>query len=145
MSAPVAAAGGGSVEQTLRLFVAIDLPGPLKDNLRDLQGRLCSALGPAARAARWVDPAGTHLTLAFLGNVDAGRVGEIDAALRAPAAASPPFELRTAALGAFPNARRPRQLWLGVEGDLHQLGELQDRVVGALEPLGFPRERRPFS
>lgn len=124
-----------------RLFVAIDL-------------------GPAARAAftiaqaecrrldlpvRWVDPAGAHLTLKFLGDTDPALIASLGAALRAVAASSPRFALRTAAPGAFPNPRRPRVLWLGLEGALDALTHLQAAVDAALAALGFPCETRPFS
>ena len=133
------------IEQVLRLFVAIDLPDAVKAQLSEVQSRLRGAAGQAGRAARWVAPEGMHLTLAFLGNVDAKRIDAIDAALSRPVGAAVPFTLRTARLGAFPNLHRPHYLWVGLAGDLPRLDALQDQVASALEGVGFPRERRRFT
>jgi 2'-5' RNA ligase len=128
---------------TLRVFVALDLPVPAKAILRQAVQELSDAL-PAG--IRWVDPAGIHLTLKFLGDVDAGRVPDL---LDSMERASTRFEssslsLSLSGLGVFPNDREPRVLWAGVTGDLAQLGRLQALVDEELSELGFARERRPF-
>ena len=129
--------------QTVRVFVAVDLPPPAKEILQ----RTVQQLGGILPAGiRWVDPAGIHLTLKFLGDVHAGRV---DALLAAMERAAVKFEhtslpLSLSGLGVFPNARESRVLWAGVEGDLEALGGLQIQVDEALFELGFARERRPF-
>lgn len=123
-----------------RLFVAIDLGEGARAALVAAQ-RACHGL---ALPVRWVDPQGAHLTLKFLGDTEVGRVGALAATLRAVAAGQRPFDLRTGGLGAFPNARRPRVLWLGLTGDLERLARLQRAVEVALGELGFPPEVRPF-
>jgi 2'-5' RNA ligase len=59
-------------------------------------------------------------------------------------AAHAPFDLRTAALGVFPNFRRPRVLWLGLHGPVHRLQTLQKDVGGALQALGFAADDEPY-
>ena len=130
-------------QMTVRVFVAIDLPGPAKDALR----ATVRALEPElARAVRWVDPAGIHLTLKFLGNVDVGVVNDLLQAIEKAAREfdKTSFRLNLSDLGVFPNPREPRVLWAGVKGDLEALGTLQQLVDGAISDLGFDRERRPF-
>jgi len=126
--------------ERLRLFVACELPddgrralGRVQDDLRRL----------GADRLRWVRAEGIHITLKFLGDVDEARVGEIAAALTA---AISPFELRLGfgKLGGF-GGQRLRVVWIGLEGDVGGLSELANRVEAALEPLGFPRERRAFA
>jgi 2'-5' RNA ligase len=56
-----------------------------------------------------------------------------------------PFSLQTGELGMFPNYRRPRVVWLGVEGDVEVLAQLQVAVEQYIAPLGFPTEQRPFN
>ena len=129
--------------QTVRVFVALDLPGQAKAILSETVQDLRDAL-PAG--VRWVDPAGIHLTLKFLGDVHTERVGSLLAAMDE---ASRSFEysslaLKLSGLGVFPNAREPRVLWAGVEGDLEALGRLQMLMDEALYDLDFARERRPF-
>lgn len=124
----------------IRLFVACELTDEVRDALARVQGDL-RRLG--ADRLRWVRPEGIHVTLKFLGGVEASRVEAISDAL---ASAIEPFELRVrpASVGGFGGARL-RVVWVGLEGDIDSLAVLADRVEAALEPLGFPRERRPFA
>ena len=130
-------------EGTVRVFVALDLPAPAKETLRATIGALEPELGPGVR---WVDPAGIHLTLKFLGNIDAGAVADLLRAMESAAGEfeRPSFKLNLAELGVFPNPREPRVLWAGVAGDLAALERLQELVDEAISDLGFARERRPF-
>jgi 2'-5' RNA ligase len=116
-----------------RTFVAIDLPGPHKAELRRLQDRLA----PEAPGVRWVGESQLHLTLAFLGDVPDA---EIDTVCRAVAGASAPFspfELVLAGLGAFPKPGRPRVVWAGMAGaGLASLASLRAAVVAALGSAG---------
>jgi 2'-5' RNA ligase len=127
---------------TLRLFVACPLPIELKEALTAVQDELRAQ---GARA-RWVRPEGIHLTLKFLGAVEEGHVATITSALERVIA---PFEvrLRIDRLGAFPSvsSARLRVVWAGLSGDIDALAALAARVESALEPLGFPREGRPFA
>jgi 2'-5' RNA ligase len=129
------------VSEQWRLFVAIDLGEAARRALGEAQVVCQQANLPV----RWVDPAGAHLTLKFLGETDRAQVAPIGAALRAVAGRHWPLLLHTGAPGAFPNPRRPRVLWLGLTGALDQLAALQLDVDEALAALGFPRETRPFS
>lgn len=128
------------VDEPWRLFVAIDLGSAARQELRRAQ----DAARGAELSARWVDPAGAHLTLKFLGATDRALVGPLGAALRAVAARRAPFLLHTGELGAFPNGRRPRVIWLGLTGALDQLSALQRELDSALVALGIPAEVRPF-
>jgi 2'-5' RNA ligase len=124
----------------LRTFVALELPPEVKRRLAQTQ----AGLRPGAPSVRWVDLDGAHLTLKFLGPTAEAAVEPIGAALRSAAAGQGALRLRTTHLGVFPSQRAPRVLWLGLDGDLARLGQLQQRVEAALAPLGYPTERRPF-
>jgi len=125
----------------LRTFVALELPPEVKRLLTATQ----ASLRPAARAVRWVDPAGAHLTLKFLGPTPEDGVEPVGAALRAAAEGHGSLRLATGRPGAFPSTRAPRVLWLGLDGDVARLGQLQQKVEAAIVPLGYPSEGRPFS
>ena len=124
----------------LRLFVACELSDEVRAGLGRIQDEL-RRMG--AGRLRWVRPEGIHITLKFLGDVDEPRVDELSRSL---AEAIEPFELRVrpGALGAF-GGNRLRVVWVGLEGDIDVLAGLAGRVETALEPLGFPKERRPFA
>jgi len=120
----------------MRLFIALQLPQPVKDALADAQARL------SGHALRPVDPAAMHLTLQFLGEADAALVPPLLAGLAA--IPTPPIRLRLDGVGAFPNPRRARVVWAGVAGDTAALADLQRAVLAVSAPLGFSPEERPF-
>ena len=129
--------------ETVRVFVAVDLPAPAKDTLRQTVLELSEAL---PTGIRWVDPAGIHLTLKFLGDVEAARVDALlDSMERAAGRfAVSSLSLSLSGLGVFPNAREPRVLWAGVEGQLEALRQLQLLVDEEISKMGFVKEHRPF-
>lgn len=128
-----------------RLFVALDPPDAVRRRLAAIGVELRRGAGRAADEVRWVPPENVHLTLQFLGAVPEERVPDVEAALRAAAAATRPLSLEVKGVGGFPNARRPRVLWAGLAGDLAALEALAADVGRRLAPLGFPPEDRPFS
>jgi len=129
-------------EQTLRLFVACELPAEMKAALASLQEALRKKGAPRLR---WVRPEGVHLTLKFLGAVPQEKVAAIREALSPTVQGIPPLALSLAEVGTFGDRRGARVVWVGMQGDLEPLARLQQRVEKALEPLGFPPERRAFS
>jgi 2'-5' RNA ligase len=128
---------------TVRTFIAIELDEELRANLRDLQDRLRGQLAP--RSVRWVRPQGIHLTLKFLGDTPVSRLDDIKAALAQAATEVGPFTFTVGGLGCFPNTRRPRVVWVGLQEPTGALVRLRDAVEAQVAPLGFPTEKRPFS
>lgn len=125
----------------IRTFIAIAVDDRLRDALAEVQQHLREVGAGVA----WVRPAGMHLTLKFLGDVEDTRVPEIAAAMAPVAAASVPFAATLAGTGVFPAPRRPRVLWAGITTGADALAALAAGIDDALTPLGFPRETRPFS
>jgi RNA 2',3'-cyclic 3'-phosphodiesterase len=124
------------------LFVALDVPAGVRQALGELIGRL----KPKCRAARWVRSEGIHVTLKFIGQAsdqDTMKIEAIRAAL-AKIHSQQPVEMRFRAIGFFPNQRRPRVAWCGVEASAN-LAPLAAAIEDALEPLGIERESRNFS
>ncbi len=128
--------------EQIRSFIAIELPGEVKDELVSLQERL-KTVDPLC--ARWVNPAGIHLTLKFLGNIGMHRVDSICQAIGDASRGISPFHLSLGKMGAFPNLRRIQVVWVGLAGNLDQLKELQRKIEANLVPLGFPPEGRLFT
>jgi RNA 2',3'-cyclic 3'-phosphodiesterase len=128
---------------TIRTFIAIELTTPILESLGDLQARMQRDLPPGL--LRWVRPEGIHLTLAFLGDVAVERVDPIAEALAEACAGHAPFTVSVAGMGCFPNVRRPRVVWVGVEEPSGALARLQHDIEQALVPLGFGPEGRAFS
>ncbi|MFQ5663495.1 MAG: RNA 2',3'-cyclic phosphodiesterase [Terriglobia bacterium] len=122
----------------MRLFVALDLTQGVRAALQDLLAQL----QPAGADVRWVGPEGMHLTLKFIGEVPAEKLPAIRAAL-GPVTSRRPVDLEVRGLGYFPNERRPRVCWVGVEAS-ENLADLAVQVESALEPLGVKRESRAY-
>ena len=98
----------------------------------------------APRSVRWVKPEAIHLTLKFLGDTPSEKVGAVKDALAQAAAQVSPFTFAVSGLGCFPNTRRPRVLWVGLQDPTGALARLRDAVEAQVVPLGFPTEARPF-
>lgn len=128
-----------------RLFVALEPSEAVRRRIAAAAAELRRSAGRAADDVRWVPAENVHLTLQFLGAVPEPRVPDVEAAVRDAAAASRPLALEVRGAGGFPNARRPRVVWLGLEGDVAALGALAEDLGRRLAPLGFPPEARAFS
>jgi 2'-5' RNA ligase len=122
----------------VRLFVALELPEHVRAALSDLIARLKLE----SPKARWVRPEGMHITLKFIGEADPGNLDTIRAALET-VRSSAPVEMNLRGVGFFPDGRRPRAAWCGVEASPN-LAQLAADIARALEPLGFPAESRQF-
>ncbi|MDP8256708.1 MAG: RNA 2',3'-cyclic phosphodiesterase [Candidatus Alcyoniella australis] len=124
-----------------RLFVAIPLDDDLRSRLEQAQNNLARSNADL----RWTRPGSIHLTLKFLGDTHERLVPDISAELEQCVAAHRGRTLRVKGLGAFPDLRRPRVIWAGLEGDLDALCAVQRDVEQRLARLGFEPERRGFS
>ena len=128
--------------EQIRAFIAVELPPAVREAVEGVVRELRSGIGDGVR---WVRPEGVHLTLKFLGDIDAGSVPAVSRAMAQCAASAAPFDLFLEGVGVFPNARRPRVIWIGLGGALEPLLALQHSIDRELEGLGFARERRPFT
>jgi 2'-5' RNA ligase len=131
------------MDAVLRTFVAIALDAALLEAIDQVQGRYKRQVPPGS--VKWVAPDGIHLTLKFLGETPVSRVRAVEAALRSACVGHAPFEFSVGGRGCFPNLRRPRVVWLGIQDRGRQLARLQESIEREIGPLGFPTEERGFS
>ena len=103
-----------------------------------------AALRAAAPDASWVRAGNLHLTLRFLGEVDATRAGVLAESLRPLVARHPVIDTALARAGAFPDVLRPRVIWIGVR-DTGPVSSLAADVELACAAAGFESETRPFN
>lgn len=123
----------------MRLFLALELTSGAADEIH-------SAIGPMRNAEpgfAWVPAHKLHLTLKFLGESDESRVAALIEAADRVAAANRPFEMELGGVGAFPNFRRPRVVWIGVASE-PRLELLHHDVELAAADVGYEVEGRPF-
>ena len=123
----------------MRLFLAIN-PGA------EVKTRIDEAMVPlrgAAPALRWVAADRLHLTVKFLGEQPSSIVPALSQAIDTAVARHGDAPLALGGVGAFPNFRRARVVWLGVEPH-PRLELLHHDIEEACAALGFEPDGRPF-
>lgn len=127
----------------IRTFLAIDLPPDVKRTLASAQ----PAFALEGSLVKWVAPDLLHITVRFLGGVPTSRLESVHAAAADAVSAVRPFSLAFSGIGAFPNERMPRVIWIGLSPTpaLDLLRDLFREVQARLADAGFPREEQRFS
>jgi 2'-5' RNA ligase len=123
----------------LRCFVSLSLPEKIKDNIVTLT----EGLRESGADIRWTRSTNLHITLKFLGQVPELGIAGISGALGKVLDQKKSFIIKFSGLGVFPDIRRPRVVWVGIEKPRRLLA-LQQEVADSLVPLGFSLEDRPF-
>jgi RNA 2',3'-cyclic 3'-phosphodiesterase len=126
----------------MRLFVAVD-PGPSVAAELD---RASTDLRAHSPNSKWVAAENCHITLVFLGQIDDEKLPDVARAVEEATRGHAPLTLRFKGGGGFGGSRKPRVLWVGVEGDVDALAAIQKDVEAALvlAPLGVKPEDRAF-
>jgi 2'-5' RNA ligase len=122
----------------VRLFVALDIP----EHVRAAVRAFVAPLRQVSPGARWTRTEGQHVTLKFLGNVGEEKLEAIHSVL-APVRLPQPVTMNFHGADFFPNGRRPRVFWAGVDAS-ENLAPLAADIEGALVAVGFTPEQRPF-
>jgi 2'-5' RNA ligase len=129
--------------ERFRLFIAVTLPEEVKAKLESAQAELRRALpGPGVR---WTRREQFHLTLKFLGDVDAARVPPLEEAIRAACRGFSALPLRAERVGFFPDLRYPRVVWAGVRDQAGQLPRLQQAVDAATRDFTTEQKEERFT
>lgn len=125
----------------MRTFFCIELDEALKAQLDEIT----QALRRKTQAhVSWVKKENLHITLKFLGEIEAAIVGELKKAAEAALDGIYPFELKLDALGAFPDLRRPRVIWMGSTEAPEAILKLHAAIEGRLSNLGFEPEEENY-
>jgi 2'-5' RNA ligase len=126
----------------LRTFIGIGLESAVRDRLVALQENL----GRAGSEVKWVEPENLHVTLLFLGEVDARDVPAVCRAVSDGCRDHAAFPLSVETVGCFPNSRRPRILWAGVGQGTQEVCTLHDSLEPPLLDLGcYRKEERHYT
>jgi len=123
----------------MRLFVALEIPSAMRENL----AALLKTLRAVSPQTRWVRPENLHVTLKFIGEAPEAKLAAIRSAL-AGARSDQPVTVDFRGLGFFPNDKHPRVFWAGIEASPN-LKTLAADIDNGTEKLGIPREQRTFS
>jgi 2'-5' RNA ligase len=125
----------------LRAFIAVEIPFEIRDAISRTTAPLQKGIGSTVR---WVPAENMHLTLKFLGDVSPSNLEMLSQMLRAEAEMFNCFDLRLSGLGSFPNLKRPRVIFIGIQAP-PTLEALQRGIESAARRLGYESEERGFS
>lgn len=128
-----------SLPTRVRLFLAVNLPTEVRHAIADA----AAPLRVAAPSLSWVSPEKVHLTVKFLGEQPEAMAERVAAAMHDVAARNRVVDVEIGGVGAFPNFRRPRVVWIGMTPE-PKLELLHHDVESSCEYLGLPVDGKPF-
>jgi 2'-5' RNA ligase len=124
----------------IRSFLAFELPRDIKHEVFRISGEVKKS----GLEAGWVRPGNIHLTVVFMGDVKEQDIPYIISAIDNITIKYEPFGISLGGMGLFPDIRRPRVLWLGLDGEIERLASFRDDLQKPLEVFGIEQEKRPF-
>ncbi len=130
-------------KRRVRIFYALELPADVRARIAAHIAELRAGAEPSLKIS-WERTEKLHLTLKFLGEIEAAHLEAVARAAVRAAAASVKFEVSLREAGAFPAGGNPRVLWLGLHDASGHLAKLQEHLEIECEHEGFAREKRPF-
>jgi RNA 2',3'-cyclic 3'-phosphodiesterase len=128
----------------VRLFVASEIPVAVRENLATLIEELRGIASQAGdKQPRWVRPENLHITLKFIGELPEDKLEGVRNALAAVRSAAA-VEMKFRGLGFFPDEKRPRVFWAGLEASAN-LPTLARDIDRATATQGVAQETREFT
>jgi len=124
----------------IRSFLAFELPVEIKKTV----ARVSQEIRHSGLDARWVKAENIHLTVIFMGNIRTEDIESINEAVRNVCPGYGSFDIALKGMGCFPSRRRPRVLWLGLDGDMVRMSHFRNDLQKTLRPFGIKEEKRPF-
>ncbi len=128
------------MEETIRAFIAFELNEEMHSELSSLQ----VSLKRSNADVKWVSADSVHLTLKFLGNIDARRIKEIETMLAEVSASFSPFTLSLKEISAFPDLDCPEIIWVGIDNGANESSAIAKSLEDRCGKIGIPKENRVF-
>jgi len=125
----------------MRAFIAIELPETIKGFLAGIQERLKKS----GADVKWVNPKNIHLTLKFLGEIDAERLPKAIQIMEDVIKDKKAFQVGICCIGSFPRINSPRVIWAGTDKGSKEAKEIAKDLEEKIAKIGIPKENRPFS
>ncbi len=124
----------------IRSFLAFELPPEIREKI----GAVSRELQKTRIPVRWVKVENIHLTMIFLGSVNEDAIDEIKEKVHLVVNRFSTIRTRLNGVGVFPHWRKPRVIWVGLNGEIETLSNLRDQLQSELKVLGLREEKRPF-
>ncbi|NLC51116.1 MAG: RNA 2',3'-cyclic phosphodiesterase [Firmicutes bacterium] len=126
----------------IRTFIAIKIDSILEKDFWQLQQELKKKL--TAGRPKWVEPQNMHLTINFLGEIKEELIPLIEASLQTGLKEIKPFILSFCGLGVFPNLRKPRVLWSGINEGKDSVSKIYNFTQDSLSSIGFSQTNKCY-
>jgi len=121
----------------MRAFVAIDIDETVRRRLVAAQEQLAAT----GADIKLVEPPNIHVTMKFLGEVLEDKISGIEEALKRSVAGTSQFDIGVKGIGVFPSLHYVRVVWAGIDEGGSELVNIQRKIDGELQQLGFSPER----
>ena len=123
-----------------RLFIAVPIHEKTR---REIVHGIFADESVRRMPVRWIALQNLHLTVQFLGDIEEKRIPELKQVLNAVSVSSKPERFQFTGIGAFPDTKAPRIIWLGIK-NIEYLLKVQSEVTKALDAKGFPVDHKRF-
>ncbi|MBN2229897.1 MAG: RNA 2',3'-cyclic phosphodiesterase [Candidatus Thorarchaeota archaeon] len=128
------------MNSAIRVFLSVDIDTPpLISRISEIQRKL----NKEAAKMKLVEADNIHFTLRFFGDTPVTKVQEIKECLSGISIR--PFDIKISGVGAFPNKRRPRVIWIGVTENSQIMTDLKLKVDELLRKIGYQPEKTKFT
>ena len=124
----------------IRSFLAFELPLEIKAVVT----RVSDELKRSSLDAKWVKLGNIHLTVVFMGDVEKDKIPTIKEEIGDTCLNYDAFDISLKGLDCFPHIRKPRVIWVGVDGDLERMSSFRNALQERLIPFGIKEEKRRF-
>ncbi len=125
----------------MRAFLALELPGDIKEYLSTLAGTMSQRIS----GVKWVKAEGLHVTLKFFGEIEESRAQEIGEALQSINKQYAAMSVRLKEISAFPNLMRPRVIVVTFQEGVDNVKAIFHDIESRLIAIGFDKEKRGFT
>jgi RNA 2',3'-cyclic 3'-phosphodiesterase len=121
-----------------RGFIAVEIP--ICENLLAFHTKLENL----HLKMKLVDLKNIHITLKFLGETKIEHIDEIEKIIKNAVQNIQPFSIQLKGTGVFPNSNYIKVVWIGIS-ESSLLSTIAASIDNQLTPLGYKKEKRPFS
>lgn len=128
------------LEESVRAFLSVDIEDQeLLAEISETQSRLDTS----SAKMKLVEIENIHFTLRFLGDTSISTINDIESSLNQ--ISFEPFNIEVLGVGAFPNNKRPRVIWIGVTQNADSIVKLKKEIDSRLKPFGYQPEGKKFT
>lgn len=126
----------------MRTFIAVDFPKETLNKIHEIINYFKSQT--PNKALKWVSTDNLHLTLKFLGEISPDNLSQVKNIITTSLCNQTAFDIGIEGLGMYPNACKPRVIWLGITNS-GPLVAIHNKLDTALKAVDIQPERRDYS